>query len=347
MDIRRHLHPKDGNALFTRLGLAFFLMAVLSTLALDFIDHLNGERTVLFGPGKTAREETVRPAVPAKAAGEAAGRKGEPKAPARQTAQAPAAPQAAPAVEKAAPAKTGERKEAAPAPTPGAPTTAKARPKVALIIDDMGSDRGAIDVVMSLDFPVTMAILPESPYAAEAIRMAGEKNRQYLLHLPLESISNLEEIEGTDGVITTAMTPEEIVSRFREDLSHVPGAAGVNNHMGSRFTSNARLMRILLGAVKDAGLFFIDSRTAADSVAYAEARRMGLATAERDVFLDADQDRSFIPGRLAELLRTARKRGWAVGIGHPFPQTLEVLRTARRLFNEYGVEAVPVSQLVH
>jgi len=228
------------------------------------------------------------------------------------------------------------------------PSPAKRRrPQVALIVDDMGESLESLEVIMNLHFPVTIAVLPGSQHSQETIFAARQKDIEILLHLPLESINNHGSHQGLDGFITTSMSNEEIVQKFRDDLSLVPYAAGVNNHMGSRFTADERLMKVLLSAVKDAGLFFVDSRTSSDSVAFTEARKMGVQTAERDVFLDADEDRSLIRSRLVELLRTAQKRGSAVGICHPFPETLEVLQSGADLLEKYGLQAVPVSRLVH
>jgi hypothetical protein len=116
--------------------------------------------------------------------------------------------------------------------------------------------------------------------------------------------------------------------------------------MGSRFTADRNLMRTLLRPVKEKGLFFVDSRTTSKTVGADEARRMGIPSVERDVFLDADEDRGRIRGRLIELLQKARKKGRAVGICHPFPETLAVLKSSLFLLDSYNLEAVPVSRLV-
>lgn len=257
---------------------------------------------------------------------------------------APSVPSAAAAPESKAVAPPAAVVKEPPAPTTVASN--RVRPKVALIMDDMGEDLEALSALLDIDVPVTIAILPESAHAAEAVAMAGARGREVILHLPLEAINGREVYRGTDGFITTAMSRNEIIRRFRADLSRVPHAVGVNNHMGSRFTTDPGLMKMLLSAIKAEGLFFIDSRTIAGSVGFNEARKMGLPTAERDVFLDADEDRSLIRDRLVELLRTARKQGAAIGICHPFPETIEILRSCTGLLDEFGLEAVPVSRLV-
>lgn len=220
------------------------------------------------------------------------------------------------------------------------------RGEVALIMDDMGQSLATLDELIALGRQVTVSVLPYSPYAAETARTAHEKGLEVLLHLPLESVNNHEAMANTEGMILTMMTEPAIVASFEASLDRVPFAAGTNNHMGSRFTADRDVMRMILRPIKAHGLFFVDSRTTAQTVALDEARRMGIPATQRDVFLDADEDRGRIKGRLIELLQKARKKGRAVGICHPFPETLAVLKSSLFLVDSYNLEAVPVSRLV-
>ncbi len=228
-----------------------------------------------------------------------------------------------------------------------APPKKAVRGQVALIVDDMGNSLEALDDLLTLKEAITISILPYSAHAQETARIAHEYNLEILLHLPLESLNNHDTTLDTEGMITAAMSPEEIVRSFEASLARVPYADGVNNHMGSKFTADSSLMRTLLAPLKDKGLLFVDSRTTAQTVAYDEARRMGIPTVERNVFLDADADRSRIKSRLIELFKTAQKKGAAVGICHPYPETLEALKANFALFADYGLEVVPVSRLAH
>jgi polysaccharide deacetylase 2 family uncharacterized protein YibQ len=135
-------------------------------------------------------------------------------------------------------------------------------------------------------------------------------------------------------------------SIFQDDLQTVPKAIGVNNHMGSRFTASPQAMRNLMAMIRPRGLFFLDSVTAADSVAYDLAHEMGVKTERRTVFLDNDQNPDKIMAQLALLVRLAGEHGQAVGIGHPYPGTVEALR---RYQNDLRTrtEMVGVSRLVH
>ena len=220
------------------------------------------------------------------------------------------------------------------------------RGQVALIMDDMGNSLETLDELIALGRPVTVSVLPYSTHAADTARIAHENGLEVLLHLPLESINNYEAMANTEGMIRADMAEPEIVRSFESSYARVPFTAGANNHMGSRLTAERDLMRAILRPLKMKGLFFVDSRTTSKTVALDEARKMGIPSTERDVFLDADADRGRIRGRLIELFQKARKKGHAVGICHPFPETLAVLKSSFFLLDSYGLEAVPVSRLV-
>ena len=133
---------------------------------------------------------------------------------------------------------------------------------------------------------------------------------------------------------------------FREDLQAVPKAIGVNNHMGSRFTADPQAMRTLLAMVRMRNLFFLDSVTVSQSVAYDLAREMGIKTERRTVFLDNDQSPDKIMAQLELLIQLAGEHGQAVGIGHPYPATVEALRRYQTQLRT-RTEMVGVSRLVH
>jgi len=220
------------------------------------------------------------------------------------------------------------------------------RGQVALIMDDLGNSLETLQELIALRRPVTVSVLPYGTHAAETARIAHESGLEVLLHLPLESVNNHEAMANTEGLIMALMTEPAIVAAFEACYDRVPFATGTNNHMGSRFTAERDLMQMVLRPVKERGLFFVDSRTTAKTVAFDEARRLGIPAAQRDVFLDADEDRGRIRGRFIELLQKARKKGRAIGICHPFPETLAVLKSSMYLVDAYNLEFVPVSKLV-
>ncbi|MDG4475865.1 divergent polysaccharide deacetylase family protein [Thiovibrio frasassiensis] len=198
------------------------------------------------------------------------------------------------------------------------------KPLVAIVIDDMGNRQNTGRAAIALDLPLSFAFLPGTPFSAELQKQARAKGSDILLHLPLEPMD--PKWNGSPGTLTTAMSPETMRTLFNEDLQTVPNAIGINNHMGSRFTSNPEAMRTLLALVRNRNLFFLDSVTAPQSVATDLAREMGVKTERRTVFLDNDQNPDKIRAQLELLVKLAGEHGQAVGIGHPYPATVEALR---------------------
>ena len=165
-----------------------------------------------------------------------------------------------------------------------------------------------------------------------------------MLHLPMEPIS-YPAINPGDGVLMVSMDKEMILETLNRDLSQIPFVAGVNNHMGSRFTENEKKMMIVLAELKRRGLYFIDSRTSGGSIAFEVAKKMALRTASRDIFLDNDLSENGLKIQMERLLSLARYKGWAIGIGHPHKKTLKLLKKYQlTLKNE--AQIVPVSNLV-
>ena len=218
------------------------------------------------------------------------------------------------------------------------------RPLVAIVIDDMGYLQNTGKALLALDLPLSFAFLPFTPFSAELQKEAQARGRDILLHLPLEPVD--PKWDPGPGALTTAMNPETMTSLFREDLKEVPKAIGVSNHMGSRFTADPQAMRTLLPLVRGRNLFFLDSVTASRSVAYDLARTMGIKAERRTVFLDNDQSPDKIMAQLDLLLQLAGKHGQAVGIGHPYPATVEALRRYQAQLRA-RTEMVGVSRLVH
>ncbi len=218
-------------------------------------------------------------------------------------------------------------------------------PRMAIIMDDLGRSPRYAQDILNLDIPVTVAILPGEPYAAKVAGMAHRQGREVMIHIPMEPQSYPTTNPGSDALLVSH-SPEEIRRRIRGFLKKVPYAVGGNNHMGSRFTENRGQMAVVLKEMKEAGLFFVDSLTSGQSVAFTEARKAGLPAAIRDRFLDNVQDTETISKEIRRLARVAESRGSAVGICHPYPQTLKALRRESAFLREQGIEVVPVSELL-
>ncbi len=197
------------------------------------------------------------------------------------------------------------------------------QPLVAIIIDDMGYKSRVPDQLLNLDLDITFSFLPHGPHTDTQMRKAAGLGRDIMLHLPMEAEDSRWD-PGPGGIFTT-MNKNQLRNVFQEDLATVPLAIGVNNHMGSRFSSDPKAMTEILDIIAGHNLFFVDSLTSAHSVGWKLAREKGMTTAKRNVFLDNDQDMKKITAQLDALVRLARKQGRAIGIGHPYPATLAAL----------------------
>lgn len=201
------------------------------------------------------------------------------------------------------------------------------RPKIAILIDDMGNSKKVDDAVLSINAPLTIAVLPLLKESRRTAESANSSGKEVLLHLPMEPQDYPRSNPG-QGALFTSMDDIAIVTQLYEDIKSVPGIKGVNNHMGSRFTEDKEKMRIVLKQLKDNDLFFIDSKTSPRSKNDKMAREIGIKAAARDVFLDNEQNEGYINEQIKVLKGTAVKNGYAIGIGHPHPETLAALKKA-------------------
>jgi hypothetical protein len=215
---------------------------------------------------------------------------------------------------------------------------------VAIIIDDLGYDRHLAEKLIELNAPLSVSILPHSPHQETIARLAHDRGLEVILHLPMEPVE-YPEINPGAGALLTAMEPDELLRVLEEDLAAVPHVSGVNNHMGSKLTARSEQIYQVFSVLKRRGLFFIDSRTTAESVCRSSARLFQIPFAQRDVFIDHINDAAFIRKQIRELVRIAQIKGEAVGIAHPHPLTYTILKEELPALRQQ-VEIVPVSRLV-
>lgn len=218
------------------------------------------------------------------------------------------------------------------------------KPRVAIIIDDLGYRQDIGAALLDMDMEITFSFLPFAPNTVNQARQAALRKRDVLLHLPMQASD--PKWDPGPGTLTVDMGREDIRRVFNGDLAAVPHAIGVNNHMGSLFTTNRQTMGNLLEILRERGLFFVDSVTSPESIGASLAVAMGIKTARRHVFLDNDQDREKIREQFASLVKIAEKHGWAVGIGHPHPATIEGLQEFNHLYGN-RVDTVGISSLVY
>lgn len=228
-------------------------------------------------------------------------------------------------------------------PVPEFTANGAARPKIILIIDDMGIDQSAAERVLTLPGPVTFSFLP---YAHNVNDLAGKAQNagiETMLHLPMEPEGDAD--PGPHALISS-MTGADFIKELEWNLSQFDGFIGVNNHMGSKLTANEAAMKTVLAYLKHADLFFMDSVTTGDTVARTAGAQVGAQVFSRDVFIDAEAgSRSAVKKQLALVERIARETGYAVAIGHPRQETIDVLGPWLTTAPARGFELVPVSAL--
>ena len=197
-----------------------------------------------------------------------------------------------------------------------------AAPRLAVMLDDLGLDPTAARRAIDLPPGVTLDFLPYGRGLDGLAAAAVARGHDVFLHLPLEPVGDAD--PGPNALLT-GLAPAEVARRLAWAFGRLPGAVGVNNHMGSRGTADPGLMLAVLAEVARRGLVFVDSRTTPFSVAPGIAGRLGLPFAARDVFLDNEPTAEAVQARLAEAERVARRHGGAIAIGHPYPATLAIL----------------------
>jgi len=224
---------------------------------------------------------------------------------------------------------------AAPASHPAAPHKAY----LSLIIDDLGQNLPRDRRVLGLPGPVTTAVMPDTPHAAEFAREAYKAGKIVILHMPMDP--------ATGPFAWHPDLPlDELEKRLNAAFKAVPYTSGINNHMGSRMTSQPQAMAWLMSDLQRRHKFFVDSRTSAKTVAAAEAQKIGLASVSRDVFLDNVRTEDAITQQLNTAIKHARSHGSVVMIGHPYPQTLAVLERELPTLKAQGIDWIDIKQMI-
>lgn len=216
--------------------------------------------------------------------------------------------------------------------------------RAAILIDDLGIDLGPARELLGLPCALTFSVLPHLRHSAEIAEAAHGSGREVMLHLPMQPERGA--VRPGRGEITVGMSAAEVAATLERALDSVPYAAGVNNHMGSRATADAPLMAALMAALAQRGLYFVDSRTTAATVALDVARAEGIPAFYRSVFLDDTETADYTVGQLRKLRRLVEEQGAALAIGHPYPTTLGALARFCPEFERDDIDLVPASQLV-
>jgi uncharacterized protein len=217
--------------------------------------------------------------------------------------------------------------------------------RAAIIIDDLGNDAAAAKKLLALPYPLTFSVLPGLAHSARTAAEVYSSGREVMLHLPMEPRPGAAALPGP-GEIKVGMTDPEVARIIARDLATVPHARGVNNHMGSLATADPVLMAEVMRVLAQRQLFFVDSRTTAQSAALNVARRMGVPAFYRSVFLDDAESVDYSLGQLRQFRYAIEERGMAIAIGHPHPTTIQALKEFLPELERDDIELVPASDLL-
>ena len=218
-------------------------------------------------------------------------------------------------------------------------------PVIALIIDDLGAHATKGRRAIDLPGPVALSFLPHGKHTVELARLAHSNDKEVMLHLPMQAMGQTRHRHA--GELMADMGQPEFLDTLFHNIAAIPHVSGINNHRGSLLTQKSDNMAWLMQALNDHGeLFFVDSRTTAETVAADMAQAYGIPSTSRNVFLDNEPTPGAIRRQFRELVRRARTEGLALAIGHPHPATLAVLAEELPRLEEHGLQLIPVSQLI-
>jgi polysaccharide deacetylase 2 family uncharacterized protein YibQ len=214
------------------------------------------------------------------------------------------------------------------------------RPKVAIVIDDLGINKRQAEKLFQINEELTFSILPERPFSRWTAQEGHKRGYEIMAHIPMEPIDKKNKM-GKGGLYTL-MTDDKIKEIFIHNINSIPYIVGFNNHMGSAFTQDKRAMKAVFSGINGKKLFFLDSVTTSQSIAASTAKEHGVITYRRDIFLDAQTDYQFIESQWKKVVKVANKKGQAIAIGHPHKNT--ILFLSNNLPSQH-VTIVPLSEI--
>ncbi|WP_294828124.1 divergent polysaccharide deacetylase family protein [uncultured Gilliamella sp.] len=212
-----------------------------------------------------------------------------------------------------------------------------------IVIDDFGYRQHNEEQIISFSPNITVAILPHSPNAKRIATLAKQNGNDVIIHLPMAPLGKQPLEKDT---LYPSMNKDQISRIIDDAVKNVPYAIGVNNHMGSLMTSDLKGMEQVMDVLSHYSLFFLDSKTISKTQVKRAASKYNIPVVERDVFLDDEQNEQAITHQLDQAIYLARKNGFAIAIGHPYPQTVNVLR--KKLLNlPDDIQLMKLSHLVN
>lgn len=207
------------------------------------------------------------------------------------------------------------------------------KPRLVIIIDDVAYKHQA-DAIKAVNLKLTPSFFPATSAHPETPVLA-RRFSFYMIHLPMQALGGFKGAEI--GTLTVDDNYEKIAKKLQSIKRDFPNLKYINNHTGSRFTSDAAAMDRMMRAVRDENLIFVDSKTTSPTKVYGAAKKYSMPYIARDVFLDHDGSKAAVRKQLKYAVELAKKRSYAIAIGHPHKNTLEVLQESAKLLQEVEV----------
>lgn len=214
--------------------------------------------------------------------------------------------------------------------------------QLVIVIDDVGNNERDLELI-NLPGALTFSVLPHTPYSQQFAFLASAKNKELLLHMPMQSLQNKK---LGPGALTLDMNKQQMQNTLGHALATLPQVKGVNNHMGSALTQHSEPMKWIMEIIRKRGLFFLDSRTTEKTQAQHVASLFGVQSLRRHVFLDNDTHESALLEQLNRLKQQAQNNELAIAIAHPYPETITFLKRQLPLLKAQGFELVPLSKIM-
>jgi len=215
----------------------------------------------------------------------------------------------------------------------------EALPKIAIVIDDLGSNKKTASEIFSMNVRVTLSIIPHETYTEWIAREGHKRKYEIIAHVPMEA--KTPHRLGKGGLYLW-MTDNEIRNTLKESLNSIPYAKGISNHMGSAFTEDTRAMSVIISILKKENLFFLDSLTTSGSVGFRLAKQQGLQAFKRDMFLDEKEDYDYLKGQWEKAINIAKRKGSVIILAHPKENTINFLKET---LPHSEIKVIPLSEL--
>lgn len=214
--------------------------------------------------------------------------------------------------------------------------------QLVIIIDDIGNNYAQGNAMVELAGPLTLAFLPHTPYAKRLANKAHLQQKEIILHAPM---GNTGKAALGPGALTQELTEIEFKQTLKKAIASIPHIQGINNHMGSALTQDKQAMQWVMETLQDEQLYFIDSLTSPNSVAYQQALAHQLPALRRHIFLDNDKSEAALTRQWNKALRIAHKTGRAILIAHPYGESHAFLSQQLPKLASADIELVPASLL--